>query len=66
MCIRDRAYTEQQLGAAYSGFQQNVQKKMDDAFKKALADNQAESAKFITDYKTQQGVITLPLSLIHI
>jgi len=59
------AYTEQQLGAAYSGFQQNVQKKMEDAFKKALADNQAESAKFITDYKTQQGVITLPSGIMY-
>jgi FKBP-type peptidyl-prolyl cis-trans isomerase len=59
------AYTEQQLGAAYAGFQQRVQKKMEDAFKKALADNQAQSAKFITDYKAQQGVVTLPSGIMY-
>jgi FKBP-type peptidyl-prolyl cis-trans isomerase len=59
------AYTEQQLGAAYSGFQQRVQKKMEDAFKKALADNQAQSTKFVTDYKAQQGVITLPSGIMY-
>ena len=59
------AYTEQQLGAAYSGFQQRVQKKMEDAFKKALVDNQAQSAKFITDYKAQPGVITLPSGIMY-
>ena len=59
------AYTEQQLGTAYSGFQQRVQKKMEEAFKKALADNQAQSAKFVTDYKAQQGVITLPSGIMY-
>jgi peptidylprolyl isomerase len=59
------AYTEQQLGAAYSGFQQRVQKKMEDAFKKALADNQAQSTKFVTEYKAQQGVITLPSGIMY-
>jgi FKBP-type peptidyl-prolyl cis-trans isomerase len=59
------AYTEQQLGAAYSGFQQRVQKKMEDAFKKALADNQAQSANFVTQYKAQQGVITLPSGIMY-
>lgn len=59
------AYTEQQLGTAYAGFQQRVQKKMEDAFKKALADNQAQSTKFITDYKAQQGVVTLPSGIMY-
>jgi FKBP-type peptidyl-prolyl cis-trans isomerase len=59
------AYTEQQLGTAYSGFQQRVQKKMEDAFKKALADNQAQSADFVTKYKAQQGVITLPSGIMY-
>ena len=59
------AYTEQQLGTAYSGFQQRVQKKMEDAFKKALADNQAQSSDFITKYKAQQGVITLPSGIMY-
>ena len=59
------AYTEQQLGAAYSGFQQRVQQKMEDAFKKALADNQAQSSDFITKYKAQQGVITLPSGIMY-
>ncbi|HEY7689020.1 MAG TPA: FKBP-type peptidyl-prolyl cis-trans isomerase N-terminal domain-containing protein [Dongiaceae bacterium] len=59
------AYTEQQLGAAYSGFQQRVQKKMEDAFKKALADNQAQSANFVNQYKAQQGVITLPSGIMY-
>ena len=59
------AYTEQQLGAAYSGFQQRVQQKMEAEFRKALADNQAQSAKFVTDYKAQQGVITLPSGIMY-
>ena len=59
------AYTEQQLGTAYSGFQQRVQKKMEDAFKKALADNQAQSANFITQYKAQEGVVTLPSGIMY-
>ena len=54
------AYTEQQLGAAYSGFQQRVQQKMEAQFRKALDDNKAQSANFITQYKAQEGVITLP------
>ena len=59
------AYTEQQLGAAYSGFQQRVQQKMEAEFRKALADNQAQSADFVTKYKTQQGVITLPSGIMY-
>ena len=59
------AYTEQQLGTAYAGFQQRVQQKMEAAFRKALADNQAQSAKFVTDYKAQQGVITLPSGIMY-
>ena len=59
------AYTEQQLGTAYAGFQQRVQQKMEDAFKKALADNQAQSSDFITKYKAQQGVITLPSGIMY-
>ena len=59
------AYTEQQLGTAYAGFQQRVQKKMEDAFKKALADNQAQSTKFVTEYKAQPGVITLPSGIMY-
>lgn len=59
------AYTEQQLGAAYSGFQQRVQQKMEAEFRKALAENQAQSAKFVTDYKAQQGVITLPSGIMY-
>ena len=59
------AYTEQQLGTAYAGFQQRVQKKMEDAFKKALADNQAQSANFITQYKAQEGVVTLPSGIMY-
>ncbi|MEF9978186.1 MAG: FKBP-type peptidyl-prolyl cis-trans isomerase N-terminal domain-containing protein [Thermomonas sp.] len=59
------AYTEQQLGTAYSGFQQRVQKKMEDAFKKALDDNKAQSATFITQYKAQEGVVTLPSGIMY-
>ena len=59
------AYTEQQLGTAYSGFQQRVELKMQEAFRKALADNQTQSAEFITKYKTQQGVVTLPSGIMY-
>ncbi|MES2858187.1 MAG: FKBP-type peptidyl-prolyl cis-trans isomerase N-terminal domain-containing protein [Pseudomonadota bacterium] len=59
------AYTEQQLGAAYGGFQQRVQAKMEAQFRKALSDNQAQSTKFLTDYKAQQGVVTLPSGIMY-
>lgn len=59
------AYTQEQLGNAYAGFQQRVQKKMEDAFRKAMADNQAQSANFVTQYKTQQGVVTLPSGIMY-
>ena len=59
------AYTQEQLGNAYGGFQQRVQKKMEDAFRKAMADNQAQSANFVTQYKTQQGVVTLPSGIMY-
>lgn len=59
------AYTEQQLGTAYSGFQQRVQAKMEAQFRKALSDNQAQSTKFLADYKAQQGVVTLPSGIMY-
>jgi peptidylprolyl isomerase len=59
------AYTEQQLGQAYSGFQAHVQKKREDAFRKALADNQAQSADFVTKFKAQEGVVTLPSGIMY-
>src|SRR6478672_397617 len=59
------AYTEQQLGTAYAGYQQRVQQKMEAQFRKALSDNQAQSADFITKYKTQQGVVTLPSGIMY-
>ena len=59
------AYTEQQLGTAYAGFQQRVQQKMEAEFRKALADNQAQSADFVTKYKAQEGVITLPSGIMY-
>lgn len=59
------AYTEQQLGTAYSSFQQLMEKKAQEAFRKALADNQAKSADFVNQYKTQSGVITLPSGIMY-
>ena len=59
------AYTEEQLGKAYSGFQAHVQKKREDAFRKALADNQAQSADFVSKFKAQPGVITLPSGIMY-
>ena len=59
------AYTQEQLSAAYAGFQQRVQQKMEAAFRKALADNQAQSNDFVTKYKAQQGVITLPSGIMY-
>ena len=59
------AYTEQQLGTAYAGFQQRMQQKAEEAFRKALADNQAQSADFVSKYKAQEGVITLPSGVMY-
>ncbi len=59
------AYTEQQLGTAYSGFQQRLQKKREDAIRKAFADNESQSSAFITKYKDQTGVITLPSGIMY-
>ncbi|WP_240126506.1 FKBP-type peptidyl-prolyl cis-trans isomerase N-terminal domain-containing protein [Thermomonas alba] len=59
------AYTEQQLSTAYAGFQQRMQQKAEEAFRKALADNQAQSADFVNKYKAQEGVITLPSGIMY-
>ena len=59
------AYTEEQLGKAYAGFQQRVQKKMEDSFRKALAENQAKSGEFVTKFKAQQGVVTQPSGIMY-
>ncbi|QNN46233.1 FKBP-type peptidyl-prolyl cis-trans isomerase [Thermomonas brevis] len=59
------AYTEQQLGTAYAGFQKRLELKAQAAFRKALADNEAQSADFVTKYKAEQGVITLPSGIMY-
>ena len=59
------AYTEEQLGQAYSGFQAHVQQKREAAFRKALADNEAQSADFVAKFKTQEGVVTLPSGIMY-
>jgi len=59
------AYTEQQLGTAYSGFQKRMEIKAQEAFRKALADNQAQSADFVTKFKAQTGVITMPSGIMY-
>ena len=59
------AYTEQQLGTAYTGFQKRMEIKAQEAFRKALADNQAQSADFVTKFKAQTGVITMPSGIMY-
>lgn len=59
------AYTEQQLGTAYAGFQKRMELKAQEAFRKALADNEAQSADFVTKFKAEQGVITLPSGVMY-
>lgn len=59
------AYTEQQLGAAYAGFQQRVQAKMERQFMQALAENEKQSAAFVSNFKGQQGVVTLPSGIMY-
>ena len=59
------AYTEEQLGQAYSGFQAHVQQKREAAFRKALVDNEAQSPAFITKFKSQEGVVTLPSGIMY-
>lgn len=59
------AYTEQQLGTAYAGFQQRVQAKMEQQFMQALAENEKQSAAFVSNFKAQQGVVTLPSGIMY-
>lgn len=59
------AYTEQQLGTAYTAFQQRMEQKAQEAFRKALADNQAQSADFVNKFKAEQGVVTLPSGIMY-
>lgn len=59
------AYTQEQLSQAYSGFQAHVQKKREDAFRKALADNEAQSTDFVAKFKAQPGVVTLPSGIMY-
>lgn len=59
------AYTQEQLGTAYAAFQQRMELKAQEAFRKALADNQAQSADFVTKFKAEQGVVTLPSGIMY-
>lgn len=59
------AYTDEQLRAAIGGYQQRMEIKAQEAFRKALADNQAQSAAFLAQYKAQQGVVTLPNGVMY-
>ena len=59
------AYTQEQLGAAYSGFQQRVMQKREAEFRKLASDNEAQSAGFVTKFKDQTGVITLPSGIMY-
>ena len=59
------AYTEQQLGTAYGNFQKRLEIKAQEAFRKALADNQAQSADFVSKFKAQTGVVTLPSGIMY-
>ena len=59
------AYTEEQLGKAFSGFQQRMQMKMAEAMRKAMADNEAQSADFVAKYKAEQGVVVLPSGVMY-
>ena len=62
---KNPAYTEQQLSAAYSGFQQRRQARMAEAMRKAASDNEAQSAGFVAKFKDQTGVITLPSGIMY-
>ncbi|MBV2209334.1 MAG: hypothetical protein KUL77_07200 [Thermomonas sp.] len=59
------AYTQEQLSKAYSGFQQTMEHKAQEAFRKALADNEAQSNDFVNKFKAQEGVITLPSGIMY-
>lgn len=59
------AYTEQQLGTAYAGFQKRLEIKAQEAFRRALADNEAQSVDFVGKFKAQPGVITLPSGIMY-
>ncbi len=58
-------YTEQQMETAYSGFQKRMQAKAEAEFKRALTDNQSKTPAFLTEYKAQQGVVTLPSGIMY-
>ncbi len=62
---KQAAYTEAQLGQAYGGFQKHVEKKAQDAMRKALADNKTHATEFLAKYKAQQGVVTLPNGVMY-
>jgi len=59
------AYTDDQLRTAFGGYQQRMEAKAQAAFRKALDDNKAQSAAFITQYKSQQGVVTMPSGIMY-
>ena len=59
------AYTEDQLRTAFTGFQARMEAKAQEAFRKALEDNKAQSPAFLTQYKAQQGVLTLPSGVMY-
>ena len=59
------AYTPEQMGTAYTAFQQRMQQKIVAERRAALTENEGKASTFINEYKAREGVVSLPSGVMY-
>ncbi len=62
---KDPAYTAEQMGAAYNGFQQRMQQKIVAERRAALTENEGKASSFLAEYRAREGVVSLPSGVMY-
>ncbi|NYZ63920.1 FKBP-type peptidyl-prolyl cis-trans isomerase N-terminal domain-containing protein [Luteimonas deserti] len=62
---KDPAYTPEQMGTAYNGFQQRMQQKIVTERRAALTENEGKATAFLTEYRAREGVVSLPSGVMY-
>lgn len=62
---KDPTYTPEQMGAAYNAFQQRMQQKIVAERRAALTANEGQATTFINEYKSREGVVSLPSGVMY-
>ncbi|WP_101925307.1 MULTISPECIES: FKBP-type peptidyl-prolyl cis-trans isomerase N-terminal domain-containing protein [Luteimonas] len=62
---KDPTYTPEQMGTAYTGFQQRMQTKIVAERRAALTQNETAAPTFLSEYKAREGVVSLPSGVMY-